>query len=60
MKEGKMMTKEKSEILKYRTKDIEEGVQLLINGELPEDKEKLLKEDLVKQLEELKKILIEL
>ena len=60
MKEGKMMTKEKNEILKYRTKDIEEGVQLLINGELPEDKEKLLKEDLVKQLEELKKILIEL
>lgn len=60
MKEGRKMDENLNETIKYKTIDIEEGLKNLINGELPEDKKEILRIDLIKQLDELKKILIDL
>lgn len=49
--------KEKYETLSYKALDINEGIINLGRKELEEEKAKILKEDLIKQLEELKKIL---
>ena len=45
------------EVLDYKTTDIKEGIIALINMDLEETKAKELKEDLLKQLEELKEVL---
>ena len=47
------------EILDYKTIDIREGILALANAELEESKAIELKEDLIKQLEELKEVLRE-
>ena len=60
MKEGRKMNENLNETIKYKTIDIEEGLKNLINDELPEDKKEILRIDLIKQLDELKKILIDL
>lgn len=54
------ISKHISESLDYRSKDIVEGLKVLVNGNLEEEKAKYLKEDLVKQLEELKAIVKDL
>lgn len=48
------------EVLDYKTTDIREGIIALANMDLEEEKAKELKEDLIKQLEELKAVLKEL
>ena len=48
------------EILNYKANDIKEGILALTNIELEESKGKELKEDLIKQLEELKAVLKEI
>ena len=45
------------EKLTYKTTDIREGILALANAGLTEDKAKELKEDLIKQLDELKEVL---
>ena len=47
------------EILNYKTADIREGILALANADLEESKAIELKEDLLKQLEELKAVLKE-
>lgn len=42
------------EVLNYKATDIKEGILALTNLDLEDEKAKELKEDLIKQLEELK------
>ena len=57
LQKGEPMNKETIEILNYKKTDIQEGIQNLINGELNEEQFSILKNDLVKQLQELKEII---
>ena len=45
------------EVLNYKATDIKEGILALTNLDLEDEKAKELKEDLIKQLEELKEVL---
>ena len=55
-----IIDKKTYEILNYKTTDIREGILALANLDLEESKAKDLKEDLIKQTEELKAILKEI
>ena len=51
------ISKETYDKLNYKATDIKEGVIALTNANLEESKAKDLKEDLIKQLDELKDVL---
>jgi len=53
------LDKKTYEILNYKANDIREGILALTNVDLEESKAKEVKEDLIKQLEELKAVLKE-
>ena len=49
--------KETYETIKYKANDVKEVLLVLIEETLPEEKQEALKEDLMKQLDEIKSIL---